>query len=579
MNFRQTYRVTLGLALLVAGALNVFAQSSPGQRAHRNAQQRETPKLKDVRLAGELGTRFQAATRNILVTRQDIFSLDSFRSSALSTPGALWWDWPGDQIGRWLSVVHVASALGMAPPAVSRSAVLDLVLPLQRPGGSFSTDPPESTDVRVVSGNAFGLRGLMDTYEDTRDERVLAAARRMAGYFEANFDYYKERGRQGTMYEFYGHCVGGLVRLYEIGGDETALDLAQRISAHAGLSQHTHSSLSMYRGLVDLYNVTADPDTLKRVEDYLDWVRGSRIVTGGIPENMPLWNQDEGCALADYVQLNLMVFAATGNDAYLEDAENTLLNHFFMNQFHTGGFGTLSFGTPGIVGGKTWQGWGGKFGSETPGCCSLWGQWGLGNVAQYIFTRYDDALEVNLYPAAEVAFPDLDLKLSMKSDFPRMHQAALTITTQRKEPLELRLRVPRWAEEMVVDVNGVKADAQRHDGRLVVRRAWHSGDVVRIQFTSPLRLVRWPLADSPNAAIFDGPLCLGLSSADRDLTTELSVMTTARGELALGPDGQPLFSAKGQPVALRLHPIEENWQSPDVFEPHQFRVLFDVSAK
>jgi hypothetical protein len=579
MNSLHKYCVTLVVALLTAGTLNLFAQSTPNQRIHRNAQERQTAKLKDVRLEGELGTRFKAATRNILVTRQDVFSLDSFRSSALSVPGALWWDWPGDQIGRWLSVVHVASALGLEPPAVSRAAVLDFVLPLQRPEGCFGTEPPESTDVRVVSGNAFGLRGLVDTYEDTRDERVLAAARRMAGYFEANFDYYKERGRLGTMYEFYGHSVGGLMRLYEVAGDQSALDLAQRISDHAGLSQHTHSSLSMYRGLVDLYNVTGNRDTLRRITDYLTWVRGSRIVTGGIPENMPLWNQDEGCGLADYVQLNLMVFAATGDDAYLEDAEYTMVNHFFMNQFHTGGFGTLSFGTPGIVGGKTWQGWGGKFGSETLGCCSLWGQWGLGKVAQFIFTRHHDALEVNLYPSAEVEFPDLDMKLSMKSDFPRMRQASLTLNTKRTEPLELRLRVPRWAEAMEVDVNGVKVDAKRDGGRLVVRRVWRSGDVVRMPFKSPLRLVRWPLADSPNAAIFDGPLCMGLSSADRDLTTELSVVTTPSGELALGSNGQPQFTAKGKPVALRLHPIEENWQSPDVFEPQQFRVLFDVPAK
>jgi hypothetical protein len=94
-----------------------------------------------------------------------------------------------------------------------------------------------------------------------------------------------------------------------------------------------------------------------------------------------------------------------------------------------------------------------------------------------------------------------------------------------------------------------------------------------------LRLVRWPLANSPTAAIFDGPLCLGLSDADRDLTAELRVVTNARGELALGPDGQPLFSAKKHAVALRLHPIAENWRAPSAFKPHQFRVLFDVPAE
>jgi hypothetical protein len=40
-------------------------------------------------MRGDLGTRFNAATVNLL-TRQDRYTLDSYKSSATSTPGALW---------------------------------------------------------------------------------------------------------------------------------------------------------------------------------------------------------------------------------------------------------------------------------------------------------------------------------------------------------------------------------------------------------------------------------------------------------------------------------------------------------
>ena len=69
-----------------------------------------------VHLYGELGARYMAATCNIL-TRTDRYPLDSFAASAAGRPGALWWDWPGDQIGRWLSVVHVAEGYGWTPAA------------------------------------------------------------------------------------------------------------------------------------------------------------------------------------------------------------------------------------------------------------------------------------------------------------------------------------------------------------------------------------------------------------------------------------------------------------------------------
>ena len=74
---------------------------------------------------------------------------------------------------------------------------------------------------------------------------------------------------------------------------------------------------------------------------------------------MPQSPQDEGCGLADWIVVNLMMYQATGEERYLDDAEHTLVNHFFANQFHTGGFGHRSFSQE-IIGGKNWQGWEGS---------------------------------------------------------------------------------------------------------------------------------------------------------------------------------------------------------------------------
>jgi len=122
---------------------------------------------------GELWTRHAAATCNLL-TRSDRYSIDSFRASASGTPGALWWDWPGDQLGRWLSVLHVAQGHGWAPAAANRAAIAEVVLPLQTGQGNFGPSIAlEQGDVRIISGNAFALRGLTDAFEDTGDRRYL----------------------------------------------------------------------------------------------------------------------------------------------------------------------------------------------------------------------------------------------------------------------------------------------------------------------------------------------------------------------------------------------------------------------
>ncbi len=542
-----------------------------------STESRTLPDLADVRVGGELGTRYQAATCNVL-THKDRYSLETFRADALGEHGPLWWDWPGDQIGRYLSVLHVARLTGWTPALVETQEILNIVLPLQRQSGNFGLENPDTKDVKIISGNSFALRGLLDAYEDSRDERALVAARRLARFFEAQFDYYHDRGPQGSMHEFYGHCVDGLVRLYELGGDRWAFDFAQRIASRAGLTAHTHHSLSMYRGVMDLYRLTGNEDYLKRTLSYLAWVRSIRAVTGGMPESMPDYHEDEGCALADYVMVNLQVFAATGRDEFLDEAENTLVNHLAMNQFHTGGFGHRGY-TQEIVGGKDWQGWNGKFGSENPGCCSMWGQWGLANVGQYIATEHAGAIEINLYPTAEITLPGRGIRLVMHGDYPRMRETYLTVYTRKPQSFDLRLRLPEWAQAPTVAVNARKAAPKQEGRRLILRRTWRSGDQVKIKFASPLRLVRWPKGNSQMAAIFDGPLCLALSSVDAAVDEKWRIGVTTDGRLALSPSGQPLIRSDKGEFAGSLRPIGDDWLSPDVANPHRLRVLFETAIR
>ena len=556
--------------LLIALLSTLGAAVPPGSTV---PAARERVSLEQVTLRGEYGARFQAAAANLL-TRQDRYSLASYISNASAVPGAaLWADWPGDQFGRMFSVWHVAHALGWTPARTLRAAVADAILAFQTKAGSFGQEKPlDQKDDRIVSGNAFALRGLMDAYRDTGEKRYLESARRLGLYYEAIFDYWKDNG-QGMLHEYYGHCLDGLVSLYETGGDGWALDLARKIAARVGRTHHTHHSLSMIRGVIDLYRVTGEGTFLERAEDYLGYCRENRIASGGLPEGMPISEQDEGCALADYVVVNLMMFQATGRREYLEDAERTMVNHLFMNQFHTGGFGHREFAAD-VIGGKKWQGWEGRFGSENPGCCSLWGCWALGQAASFIVTRQGSAVDVNLYPCASIDLPDLAGRLDIESDFPRMSRAALTVHGDRTMKCAIRLRIPGWAAGAAVKLNGKDAGIAAVDGRIVLNREWRSGDRLDIVFGGGLRLVSWPDEKSSTAAVFDGPLCLALSSAATDVDGYRNLLLTPQGGLLLSADGKPLAAdAKGGTISA-FKPIAEDWLSPDVKNPNRLRILF-----
>jgi hypothetical protein len=529
--------------------------------------------FRNLTLKGEYGARFAAATANLLM-RQDRYSIASYKASATGTPGALWWDWPGDQIGRMLSVMHVAEGYGWTPATTLRKTIGDAVLPLQTRLGSFGPNPPiDRKDARLVSGNAFALRGLLDAYEDTREARYLGAAKKLGRYFQRNFALWKDNG-QGLLNEFYGHAIDGLVRLYTLGGETWALDLAEKAAALAGRTLHTHHSLSMCRGLVDLSWVRGDKALLGRVEDYLRWCRENRIASGGLPETMPLSDEDEGCALADYVIVNLMMFRATGEDSYLDDAEHTLVNHFFMNQFHTGGFGHRGYAAD-IIGGRRWQGWDGRFGSENPGCCSMWGMWALGQAGAFAVTLDGNTIEVNLYPCASMDLPDFSARLEIESDFPRMRRAVLTLHCDEIFRAALRLRAPAWAEGVEVKLNGEAGAGRFEAGRIIVDREWRSGDRVELAFGGGLRLVPWPDGASATAAVFNGPLCLGLSDTVADVKAFARILVKADGRLALSAAGKPQAADGGGRTAASFFPIADDWLSPEVENPHRIRILFE----
>jgi DUF1680 family protein len=556
----------------LAVALWIGACSTPPKTPASSAPAlRGLPPFNRITLNGELGTRFHAAADNVL-TRQDRYSLSSYKASATGTPGAFWWDWPGDQIGRMLSVMHVAEGYGWTPAAALRKSTGDAVLPLQSVNGNFGPENANPKDAKFISGNAFALRGLMDAYLDSGEPRYLEAARRLARYFESAYESWKDDGK-GMLHEFYGHCIDGLVLLYEYGGDAWALDLAKKAAERTGRTAHAHHSLSMYRGVLELFRVTGDRKLLDHVEDYLGWLREIRIVTGGFPESLPSYNEDEGCALSDYVVVNLMMYQATGEDRYIEDAENTLVNHFFMNQFSTGGFGHRAY-SPGIVGGKQWQGWDGQFGSENPGCCSIWGPWGLGQAGQFIVTRDGRAVEVNLYPVASIDLPDLAARLEITGDFPRMRRADVTVHCDRPGTFALRLRVPQWADGAAVTLNGKEFNGTAQGGRIVIERRWRSGDRIGIDFQSSMRLVPWPKSDSETVAVYDGPLCLAISSADANVDTLDKVLITEKGKPALSPEGEPRAIDGTGNMVTGFRPIAQDWLSPNVKNPNRLRVLF-----
>jgi hypothetical protein len=124
--------------------------------------------------------------------------------------------------------------------------------------------------------------------------------------------------------------------------------------------------------------------------------------------------------------------------------------------------------------------------------------------------------------------------------------------------------------------NGDELEPAAPGQRLVLDRRWHSGDVIELWFPSAPRLVHWPTADAPTVAVFDGPLCLALSSAAGDVDAFRYVRADEEGRPLLDGQGRPIvLDADGHALA-GLAPMADDWLSSPVADPNRLRILFEL---
>ena len=106
----------------------------------------------------------------------------------------------------------------------------------------------------------------------------------------------------------------------------------------------------------------------------------------------------------------------------------------------------------------------------------------------------DGALWVNFYNSNRLATTLADgstVKLAQVTDYPWDGHIKVTleeIATSR--PVSLHFRIPGWAENPVVTVNGIKVDVQPVPGSyLELYRYWNPGDEIVLDFPMPARLM------------------------------------------------------------------------------------------
>ena len=102
---------------------------------------------------------------------------------------------------------------------------------------------------------------------------------------------------------------------------------------------------------------------------------------------------------------------------------------------------------------------------------------------------------------------DVHCGLSVETDYPYATQVVMTLQLPSPQLFTLNLRVPAWAQDAALLING-KRQALRTGQFAAIRREWHPADRVELELPDTRRLESVDAAHPDTVALLAGPLVL-----------------------------------------------------------------------
>jgi hypothetical protein len=103
------------------------------------------------------------------------------------------------------------------------------------------------------------------------------------------------------------------------------------------------------------------------------------------------------------------------------------------------------------------------------------------------------------------------VRIDEDTEYPFRQTVQMTVNPERAVTFPLKLRIPGWADEATVAVNGNQVPGAHAGAYLVIAREWKPGDRVEARFPMYPRLSRW---ENNSVAVERGPLVFSLKIAE-----------------------------------------------------------------
>lgn len=390
--------------------------------------------------------------------------------------------------------------------------------------------------------------GLIKLYEVTGDEKYLDQARFFLDV-------------RGTPQDFVIHPEGTRFAIYN---NKIYLQQHIPILEQSEAVGHAVRATYMYTAMTDIARHLGSNEYLEKSQElWEDVVTRKLYLTGGVGavgegesfgEAFYLPNKEaynETCAAIGNILWNQSLFWSTGFSKFYDVLELTLYNGFLsaISQDGNNFFYPNPLASEGNYTRSPWFGV-----ACCPGnVCRL-----IPSVPRMIYAFTFNSVYVNLFIGSEVRIPlmDSDIILRQSTGYPWDGRVELTLEPEKPTKFALYIRIPSWlgnspvygdlysyidSIENNVDLtlNSKQIDYEIINGYAVIERKWKTDDKVNIQFPMPVRRVishEKVEANTGRMAVERGPFVYCLEEVDNGKVLNLQLNPDFRTEYTFDPD-------------------------------------------
>ena len=403
------------------------------------------------------------------------------------------------------------------------------------PGGRQTWKEISEGDIRAASFNLndkwVPLYNIHKIFAGLRDAYLLYGSQECKEMFIGLTDWMyrltenlSDEQLQGMLASEHGGLNEVFADAAAISGDERFMNMAKRFSHRRVLEpllngedrltgMHANTQIPKVIGYKRIADLEGYEDWDKAAQYFWETVVDNRSITIGgnsVREHFhpaddfsSMLESEQGpetCNTYNMLRLTKMLYETTGDTHYMDYYERAVYNHILstMNPIQGGFvyFTPMRAGHYRVYSQPQTSFW----------CCVGSGMENHARYGEMIYShKGDNELFVNLFIPSVLNWGKTVIE--QVNNFPAEEGTTLVINPEKTRAFTVSIRVPEWALNVLVKVNGSETVFKTEGGFVKITRKWSKGDKVEVELPMSVRAI--PLPDnSDNYSFMYGPVVL-----------------------------------------------------------------------